>query len=616
MAMGNQFLIVEGENYDEALEKALLQLKLTKEEVAVEVLEEKKGFLFKKGYIKLKLIQNEEETTTLDLEETVEQQEALDYLNGLKSVEIEARPYQLFYEQDGVYLVVNDTQQSDRDLINAILEYMKKKQVKNYELVKITLAVQQKRERCKIGPPQEERFIDSSAKVNISRDKMEASIWVSPAEGGKEFTHNTLREVLTSNQVVYGINEALLDRIVAQKGTDDYVPIAKGKAPINGIDGKAIYLFDTEKSFKPNLLEDGTVDFKQLNIIKNVNRGELLVEIIPPTDGVPGTDVSGNQIAPKQGKAVKIKKGKNTVESEDGLKLYTTVDGQIIVEDGKISVSEVYQIRGDVDNSTGNVQFNGTVIVNGNVKSGFRIQAEGNIEVHGVVEGATLISKGNIILSRGIQGNNQALLECEGNLVVKYVENAKIKCRGNIQADFILHSEVVTKGKILLNGKKGLVAGGDIRAGEEIRAKTIGSHMGTATRLEVGVDPEERSKHEEIKSSLADIDKNSRNLKKTIDLLKRASQVGQIPKNKEEILIKSIKTLEFLKEKEVRLRQQLQEIDERIASLSKGKIHVSHTVYPGVKVVILNATRFIYDELSNCTLYRKEGEITIGPYEK
>ncbi len=614
--MGNRFIIVDGENYDEALEKAMLQLKLTRDEVAVEILEEKRGFLFKKGSIKLKVSPKEAEAVVTMEAIEAKEEAPLDLIKGLKSIEAEVKPYQLSYGQEGVFLRVNNTYQNDQDLINAILDYLKRKQVKGYELNQVTQAVKQKNQPCKIAPPQEESLIDSTVKINLSRDKMEASIWVSAAEGGKEFTLETLKEELFQGQVVFGIDEELLKKIVDHKWTDGYVKVAKGKAPIDGIDGKAIYLFDTDKSFKPIILEDGTVDFKQLNIIRNVNRGELLVEIIPPTDGVPGTDVCGNTISAKKGKEVRIKKGKNTVESEDGLKLYAAVDGQIIVEDGKISVSEVYQIRGDVDNSTGNVQFNGTVIVNGNVKSGFMIQAEGNIEVNGVVEGATLISKGNIVLSRGIQGNNQALLECGGNLVVKYVENAKIRCRGNIQADFILHSDVVTKGKILLNGKRGLVAGGDIRAGEEIRAKTVGSHMGTSTRLEVGIDPQERMKQDEIKTELAEIDKNSQNLKKTIDLLKRTAQTGQIPKNKEEILIKSVKTLEFLKEKEATLRAQLQEIDERIAYLSRGKIHVSDTIYPGVKVVILNATRFIYDELSNCTLYRKDGEVTIGPYEK
>lgn len=614
--MKDRFIIVEGEQYDQALEEALLQLALTRDQVAVDVLEERKAFLFKKAYVKLKVAPLEKlmpEAVVAQSDQPVPEENPFQPLIYQEKPIV--RPYELIYKPDGVYLIVHSMVENPYQLIEEIREYAEKKQVEDVLLTSISAAVKKTRELCYIAPAQSEKFIDSEIKIEISRDKMEASLHITRAEGGKEFTAEEIMEALRQANVIYGINEPRVKQIAEMKYTNGFVLIALGKAPVNGVDGKIVYHFDPEQTVKPVVEEDGTVNFKELNIIKNVTRGELLVEVYPPTEGVPGIDVCGNEIPAKKGKEIRIKAGKNTEESEDKTKLFAATDGQILIDNGKISVSEVYHIRGDVDNSTGNVQFNGTVIINGNVKSGFTVQAQGNIEVHGVVEGATLIAGGNITVNRGVQGNNQAKLICEGDLTVKYIENATVNCRGSVRAEVILHSEVVAKGKILLQGKKGLIAGGDLKAGEEIRAKTIGSHMGTVTKLEVGLDPEERNRHDEMKASLAEIDRNIDNLKKTIELLKRANQGGQMPKNKEEMLIKSLKTYEFLKEKEAKLRLELQFAEEKLSNLMKGKIHASNIIYPGVKVVILNSTRFIYDELVNCTLYRKDGEVTIGPYE-
>ncbi len=615
VSMSNATYVFEGENYNDTLVKGLLQLNLTKEEVDVELLEDKKGFMFKKGYVKLKITPKakDQPSEEIDLyEEEVEEfvidKDLLQEMEGGKS------SFQLDYREDGVYLRISEKETGD--LTQEILDYIKSKQVKNYELVQVSLATQDKSNEYKIAPPQPEVLVDSTLKVQFSKDKMEVSILITKPQGGSLFTLESLRQELNNHNIIYGIDEQQLGRLVKVKWTEHFVTIAKGKAPINGTDGRIIYYFNTSQEHKPVILEDGTVDFKHLDIVKNVNKGDLLLEVIPPSEGVPGINVLGKEVSAKRGKESKFKKGKNTTESEDGLKLYAAIDGQVRTDDGKIAVSEIYQIPGNVDNSTGNITFNGTVMVNGNVKSGFKIVAEGNIEVNGVVEGATLIAKGDIILNRGIQGNNCADLQCQGNLVAKYIENAKINCQGNIAADFILHSEVVAKGKITLAGKKSLVVGGEVRAGDEIRAKIIGSHMGTLTKIEVGVDPEERNKYEKIKGEVIELQNNCDNLKKTIDLLSRQAQSAQLPQSKEEILIKSVKTHEFLKEKLQVLMEELQLVDEKIQNLANGKIHVEDKIYPGVKVVISNAVRFFYDEASTCTLLKKEGEISIGPFEK
>ena len=239
---------------------------------------------------------------------------------------------------------------------------------------------------------------------------------------------------------------------------------------------------------------------------------------------MPGTDVYGKEIVAKKGNPAIVKAGKNVKESEDGLRIYAAKNGEVYFENNIIYVEETITINGNIDNKTGNIKFNGKININGNVRSGFMVEAEGNIEVFGVVEGAKLISKGDIIIHRGVQGNNQAYLYCLGNLKSKYIENASINSAGNVEADVILHSNVIAKNMITVSGRKGLIVGGNIKAGKEVIANILGSSMGTSTIIEVGIDPKEKANYEQLKKEILDIEKNIENTKKAITLLNKMSK--------------------------------------------------------------------------------------------
>ncbi|SES68033.1 hypothetical protein SAMN05660297_00219 [Natronincola peptidivorans] len=615
--MIKEYVIVEGSNYEEALSKGLDQLKVQVSQVDIEVLEEKKAFLFGKSNTKLKVTIKSEviDKALADVLDKVE--------NSIEN-NIEVTPlkdedfFSIDYQEDGIYLtIINNTALTHKEKVNNILDHLEKKSIEEYDTEAINKCIKEDiKEPFKIAPYQEEKLIDGEALVEVSRDKLEAYITIKEAVGGKDISIEEAKKILVDHGVIYGIDEAMISNIIQSKTFDNKILIAKGQKPQNGENGKLVYHFDVDKQHTPQLLEDGSVDFKHLNLINNVKKGQLLIEVIEPTDGIPGKNVLGEEISCLKGKPAKIIKGKNILEKDDGLKIYAAVDGQVFFRDNKLEVSQVYEVPGDVDHSTGNIKFNGKVVVKGNIMSGFTVDADGDIEVNGVVEGATLIAKGSIVLNRGVQGNNQAYLECNENLISKYVENSQIKCLGNIEADCILHSNVTAKGNVTVSGKRGLIVGGQIRAGEEIRAQTLGSHMGTVTIIEVGIDPDDKSKYEAIKVEITEIQKNLMNLKKTIELLNKMSKDGKLPKSKEEILIKSLKTFEYLKNKHTNLNNELKNLELKMEGSSKGKIHVSGKLYPGTKITILNAVRHMYDELSHTTLYRKEGDIVIGPYEK
>ncbi|ABW19054.1 FapA family protein [Alkaliphilus oremlandii] len=602
MTIYNNYIIAEGESYDAALKYGLEQLNLKQEQVQIEVLEEKKSFLFKRGFIKLKI-------TPIQSDSLGEPK------SNIGDPVVKRNNFALNYLPDGVYLNIIDNSQID---IKDIIDFLILKKVTNYEYDKIALCVEGKKIGMeKIAPYQEENFIDSMLEIRVSDDKLEASILLSEPLGGKYLSVDEIIEGLTQKGITYGIDEEKIHEICTHHIFNKWITIAQGKKAVHGKNASVIYLFEEEKESTTSVITDeGRIDYKNLNNIRNVNEGSLLLEIIPATEGTNGMTVYGKEIPSSKGKDIAIKKGKNIYESEDGLKIFASKDGEVHFVDGRIYVDEVKNIDGNIDNETGNIQFNGKVNIKGNVKSGFKVEAEGDIEIFGVVESAHLISNGNIIIHRGVQGNNQAYIYCKGSLHVKYLENANVVSGEDITADAILHSNVTTKGKVVVQGKKGLIAGGDIKAGKEVRANIIGSHMGTLTKIEVGINPDEKSRFESLKSEFMEIEKNMENSQKAVELLQKMARKQELNSGKQELLVKSLKTYNVLKTKYSDMAKELTEMSERFKESNNGKVHAAKVVYQGVKIIIGNVSRQIYDELATCTFYIKDGEVTFGPYEK
>lgn len=103
--------------------------------------------------------------------------------------------------------------------------------------------------------------------------------------------------------------------------------------------------------------------------------------------------------------------GTNTVISEDKLSLLAAVDGCIENLHSRINVNDVFIVRGNVDSASGNVNANGSVIVQGDVMEGFSVKAGQDISVRGMVEGAILEAKGTISLSNGMNGMGRGTLK-------------------------------------------------------------------------------------------------------------------------------------------------------------------------------------------------------------
>ena len=189
---------------------------------------------------------------------------------------------------------------------------------------------------------------------------------------------------------------------------------------------------------------------------------------------------------------------------------------------------------------TGNISFNGKVTVNGNVERGYEINCEDDVEILGIVEGAKIYTKGNIIISRG---SNNSDLKAEGSVIARYLEGCTVFAKNCIECEAVLHSNIESE-ELILKGK-GLLIGGNAKIKKRLKGKVIGTHIGTTTKIQLGIDEtmlEEYKKLGELIKSLRD---NINKLNTAINVLQRQKQNERTGIfEKEEVLRKSFNTRE------------------------------------------------------------------------
>ncbi|MFZ5987412.1 MAG: DUF342 domain-containing protein [Bacillota bacterium] len=526
--------------------------------------------------------------------------------------------FELKYKEDGVFLTVYPPVGKGKKVeAREVIDRLTHKKVRDFKKDLVELAVAKAdKTPVRIAEPQEEVKIDASITVNVAPDKMKASIVITPPDGGRMLNMHEIIEILSRHGVSYGINKSTLETIIQYPVYSETIVIAEGTPAANGQNGKVDFHFDLSKDRKPTILEDGRVDFRELNLIESVQKGQVLCSLIPPLPGVPGKTVVGTDVPALDGKPALLPKGRNVEISEDGENLLADIDGQVNYIDGKVNVFSNFEVPADVDNSTGNINFIGNVIIRGNVLSGFTVEAGGNVEVLGVVEGAVIKAGGDIILRRGMQGLGKGSLISGGDIVAKYIENSNVEAKGDIKSEAIMHSNVKCGNKLELSGKKGLLVGGSCKVGKEVTAKVIGSYMSTITDIEVGVDPSLKERYKALREEVQHIDEDVKKAEQAIVLLKKLEAAGKMTPEKQEIMAKSVRTKVYFSNRINELREEMIQIELRLQEEANGRVRAQGFIYPGTKVAIGTCMMYIKENLQYCTLYRDGADIRVGPIDK
>ena len=265
-------------------------------------------------------------------------------------------------------------------------------------------------------------------KIDITDRKMKAFISVKEPDEGKpqSVSANDLNYALEKAGVKYGVKEDVVNDIITGKKWGEKFLVAIGTEPTRGEDAKFEYFFPTEKSLRPQIKENGHVDYKEISVVNSVEKDSLLVRKTAPTFGTKGVDVTGTAVAAINGKDINLSLGQGVYkDKDDNLLIKASVDGVVFFNprNGNLEVQQLYIIPGSVNYSTGNVHVKSSVEIRGDVESGFSITTPYNVEVKGVVEVAAISCDGLLKVKDGIIGDGVDIMKVGGDLHSGYINN-------------------------------------------------------------------------------------------------------------------------------------------------------------------------------------------------
>ena len=327
--------------------------------------------------------------------------------------------------------------------------------------------------------------------VEISADEMSASVTLEPSDSGQAIQIDALLNALAAAGVTAGLDVAKLSE-ACQAATLQRLVAAIGRAPERGGDAGFELLIEDHRERAPKVNAQGMVDFREHGEVPVVSPGQILMRRTPATAGVAGVNVRGQSVAAQAGLDEPFTQPfvGAALDPADANVLRATAKGQPVRLGNAVSVEQLFQASG-VNMASGNVNFDGTVLIDGDVEAGMKVTATGDIVVQGTVEGGILEAGGDIRIQGGAIA--RASLNAQGSVEVRFVENSSVHAALAIVVDdSSLHSELQAGAQIMVGEKsrqRGRLAGGSARAKMRIKVPTLGANAGGLTRLQVGLDP-------------------------------------------------------------------------------------------------------------------------------
>jgi len=443
--------------------------------------------------------------------------------------------------------------------------------------------------------------LDAQVVAFVTNDRLTAWVFAYPPVGaGKELDRDMLAKALKEKQVKYGLDKELLDAL--PDSPERYFRlylVARGRAAIHGKDGRIEDLFERRPARELVVDEYNLVDYAAISFIQNADEGDIICRIIAPTAGEGGKTVLGQALPARDGKAAVVPKGRNTAVSDEGDALVATKTGHVEFNGRTFQVRPVLEIEGNVDYSTGRINFLGDVHIHGDICTGFTVRAMGSITVDGVVEAATVEAGSDLIIVKGAQGDNRAVLRASRSIYAKYLESCCVYAVEGLHADCVINCDVYCNGVVEVNTGRGTIIGGGVRAAHEVSAVVLGSRAEARTEVALGGLPCQEFDHEVLVREIAVLEEELEKLERQPESPAKFNRLGKL---RMQIAVNKNKLEQF--DRHMEGEQEEQEVPgiRRLAC---------DVAYPGASVTIGPATYRFQQETRPVIASLVDGEICI-----
>lgn len=453
----------------------------------------------------------------------------------------------------------------------------------------------------------------------------------SPAPKSRPDKDTLVQEVLSAVSEIIKlerVNTAVVTHAVQQLLEDKEVTgrrIAKGSLPNPARDGRIVFLVK-KISKTPDFIEDkqGAVDLRSLRLFENIEAQQVVARVYPPRRGDPGVDVFGNVIEGGMGEEVSYTVNETLeVTPPDGKNAYATItsriEGYLSQEGDALSVQNELLINGDVDYSTGDIDFIGSVTITGSVLPGFTVRAKKDITVQEVLDGGRLIStQGSVTVEKLVSATAPSYIEAAIDVTLSIVQSATVKCGQNLcirkeARNCKLHSYAG------IDMSEAELIGGNTYAICGIDARVLGNESGVRTHISFCSDIEMDAG---FRKMLDDIHKHET----AITVLKShlgpyAENPGRVILLKEELKQRMITLIE----RYVKISQSYKELlakKEALLKTSKtsaiATASFSGALHPGVEIMAADAVFTAEEKISGpaSIVYNEEKrEFSVSEYQ-
>jgi hypothetical protein len=428
---------------------------------------------------------------------------------------------------------------------------------------------------------------DGFIELETTEDEMKVYGDFHPAIGkGSPLTPDHAEKLLAAEGITFGID---LDRIketiftcnIERKKVSG-VLIARGKRPVNEVPG---HYEVPPRLTAPRGMPDeegARVNHRAVHPFVLVRKDEPLGRWVEPTEGEEGMSVTGAPRPPEKSSVPSYEPGENTYLDEGTVR--AEKPGLFSIENGRLTVKEVLEIRGNVDYHTGHIIFPGDVLVSGEIREGFKVFAGGSVYCNDTVEATEIAANRDFIVKTGIIGRGPGKIRVGGEVQAKFLENCDIKNRGRLTVqDSMVNSTVKCMDRIVL-GDHGKIVGGEVSAVHGISASDIGNRAFIHTYVQCGVDFE----------SQKELDKTKR---KHLSLYLKLQKIDEMYQSNPTGELDHLR--DRMREVMAGLVDKMNELLDRINKDEEAVIEVRGSVYPGTTVDICHTDYFVQETMSH-----------------
>jgi uncharacterized protein (DUF342 family) len=424
----------------------------------------------------------------------------------------------------------------------------------------------------------------------------------------------------------YGLDDSIIEEFIKDQIRGKSVVIARGKPPTGEGDQKLLWHDGIEPAVSPRDITAEVIDRDHgPSLFMIVEEGQQILSKQIGPNGKAGINIFGESV-PVPVNEIHLPQGEGTHLSKDGLNLIASKSGVATWLPEGLTVTDTHCIRGSVDAQTGNITHDGAVYIEKDVRTGYRVEAMGNIYIGGNIEGADVYARGgSVIVRNGITGQGRAKVLAGRNIVAGFIQDAILGAKLDVEVEHYIINSAVTAGRyILAVANEGIVRGGTLFAEKRMEIRTAGADSRIETELKVGYTApmhvskaryQLRTDQHRNRMELAYVQKRLAFLK----LLK--DRMGQLSDEKEDQLLELERKDSILQGQHREYSARESEMEKRSGDLEENQqeaetIRIHEMIYPGVSVAIGDAALEISKERGDVIFFRVGDELTMGPFHQ